>query len=146
MRILFLCSSNIFRSQMAEAFFNNLSKKDFAESAALVKEQYKMHILVVKAMKEEGIDISNQKSKKLTEDMLKRADFIIFMNKNLKSHLNSIKANIKENCKIEFWNIPDIVAREEDIHLYSDFLKARKIIKKRVINFINQLKNNHFPN
>ncbi len=61
MKVLFLCSSNIFRSQMAEAFFNTYAKKHHSESAALHTPQNNMHALVVRAMKEKGIEISHYK-------------------------------------------------------------------------------------
>ncbi len=139
MNILFLCSSNIFRSQMAEAFFNRFSNRHKAQSAALIKPQEKMHKLVVRAMQEEGIDISKNLSKKVTYRMLKESDVIILMNKNLESFLKELKPLLKQNCKIETWNIPDVVARESDEHLYQDFTKARNIIKKKVKRLINRI-------
>ena len=53
-KVLFLCSSNIFRSQMAEAFFNEYSKNNTAESAGLIEKQDHMHRLVVKVIKEKS--------------------------------------------------------------------------------------------
>jgi len=139
MNILFLCSSNIFRNQMAEAFFNNLSNKHKAKSAALEETQDHMHRLVVKAMAEEGIDISKYISKIATNNLLENADFIIFMNKDLEKYLDNIKPIIKKNIKLEFWDIPDVIAKETDDHLYPKFVKARNIIKSKVIDLINQI-------
>ncbi len=57
-RILFVCSHNSARSQMAEAYFNSLCSGDItAESAGL--EPGTLNPLAVAVMKEEGIDISN---------------------------------------------------------------------------------------
>ena len=139
MNILFLCSSNIFRSQMAEAFFNRFSKEHRAESAALVKPQEKMHALIIRAMKEEGVDISQNKSKKLQEEMLRKADVVVFMNKNLTCFLDSLKPNLKLRAKIEFWDIPDVIAKETDEHLYSEFVKSREIIKEKVSNLLREI-------
>ena len=112
MKILFLCSSNIFRSQIAEAFFNKLSNKYRVQSAALISPQDKMHLFVIKAMKEEGIDISNNKSKKVSEEMLKEADIIILMSENLRPLLNNYNSSLKKSVKIEAWDIPDIISAE----------------------------------
>lgn len=57
-KILFVCSHNSARSQIAEAYFNNLYTGDIvAESAGL--EPGTLNPLAVAVMKEEGIDISN---------------------------------------------------------------------------------------
>lgn len=132
MKVLFLCSANIFRSQMAEVFFNKYSKKNVAESAALIKPQEKMNALVVRAMKEEGLDISKNISKKVTQNMLDHADILILMNPSLKEYL-------KENKPIEVWEIPDIVAKETDEHLYPEFVKARDIIESKVKKLVKRL-------
>ena len=61
-RVLFVCIHNAARSQMAEAFLNDLGRGKFiAESAGL--EPGQLNPLVVKVMKDEGMDISGKKSK-----------------------------------------------------------------------------------
>ena len=61
-KVLFVCVHNAARSQMAEAFMNHLCGDRFiAESAGL--EPGVLNPLVVEAMKETGIDISNNKTK-----------------------------------------------------------------------------------
>lgn len=125
MKVLFLCSSNVFRSQIAEAFFNKYSKNSRAESAALIKPQNKMHPFVIKAMKEENIDISKNKSKKVTDKMIDSADLIVLLNPDLKQYFN-------KNKKTLIWDIPDIVAKETDEHLYPEFIKTRNLIKGKI--------------
>ena len=62
MNILFVCVHNSARSQMAEAFLNNLAGDKFkAESAGF--EPGTLNTIVVEAMKEIGIDISNNQTK-----------------------------------------------------------------------------------
>lgn len=57
-KILFVCSHNSARSQMAEAYFNTMYNGNItAESAGI--EPGKLNPLVIAVMKEEGIDISN---------------------------------------------------------------------------------------
>ncbi len=62
LKVLFLCIHNSARSQMAEAFLNHLGAGKFeAESAGY--EPGKLNPYVVRVMKEEGIDISGNKTK-----------------------------------------------------------------------------------
>jgi arsenate reductase len=67
--ILFVCIHNSARSQMAEAFLNHLGADRFeAQSAGL--EPGKLNPVVVEAMREVGIDISNNRTKSVS-DMMK---------------------------------------------------------------------------
>src|SRR5574344_130132 len=60
-KVLFVCIHNSARSQMAETFLNQLGGDKFeAESAGL--EPGNLNPIVVDAMKEIGIDISNNKT------------------------------------------------------------------------------------
>ena len=62
LKILFLCIHNSARSQMAEAYLNKYSGGNFiAESAGL--EAGNLNPLAVQVMKEDGIDISQNKTK-----------------------------------------------------------------------------------
>lgn len=61
-RVLFICVHNSARSQMAEAFLKEVARDKFdVESAGL--EPGKLNPIVVEAMKEIGIDISQNKTK-----------------------------------------------------------------------------------
>jgi arsenate reductase len=61
-RVLFVCIHNSARSQMAEAFLNQICGDTFeAHSAGL--EPGKLNPVVVEAMREVGIDISGNKTK-----------------------------------------------------------------------------------
>src|ERR1043165_6218466 len=61
-RVLFVCVHNSARSQMAEAFLNSLAPKQF-EAASAGLEAGKLNPYAVEVMKEEGIDISGNKTK-----------------------------------------------------------------------------------
>ena len=63
MRVLFVCTQNSARSQIAEAFLNKLAGDRFeAHSAGF--EAGQLNQLVVEAMREAGIDISQNKTKR----------------------------------------------------------------------------------
>jgi arsenate reductase len=65
-KVLFVCVHNSARSQMAEAFLNNLAGDRFqAESAGM--EPGVLNPLAVEAMKEIGIDISRNETKSVFE-------------------------------------------------------------------------------
>ncbi len=76
--VLFVCIGNSGRSQMAEAFFNNLSKTWKAISAG-TKPDDNIHPYTIQVMKEVGVDVSKQKPKLLTREMIEKADKIITM-------------------------------------------------------------------
>jgi arsenate reductase (thioredoxin) len=77
--VVFVCIHNAGRSQMAEAFFNQMAQgKAFAFSAG-TQPGDKVNPVVVAVMKEAGIDISGNKPKMLTLEMIEKADKMITM-------------------------------------------------------------------
>jgi arsenate reductase len=65
-KVLFVCIHNSARSQMAEAFLNELCGDEFeAQSAGI--EPGRLNPIVVQAMQEIGIDISKSRTKGVTE-------------------------------------------------------------------------------
>ncbi len=80
--ILFVCVENAGRSQMAEAFANHYGKGNFTFLSAGNKPADKVNPIVVEAMKEKGIDISENKPKLLTFQMANDSDLIVTMGCN----------------------------------------------------------------
>lgn len=77
--ILFVCVHNSGRSQMAEAFFNKLAKGKARALSAGTQPASEVNPVVVEAMREAGINISGNKPKMLTMNMVKKADRMITM-------------------------------------------------------------------
>ena len=77
--VLFVCVENAGRSQMAEGFFRKYVPQGYMTLSAGTKPSSKINPLVVGVMKEVGIDISNQKSKEITEDMMRNSEKIVNM-------------------------------------------------------------------
>src|SRR5271157_5726125 len=77
--VLFVCTHNSGRSQMAEAFFNRYAPADMRAISAGSQPAERLNPTVVAAMLEAGIDISSQHPKLLTVDMLDSADIVITM-------------------------------------------------------------------
>ena len=71
--ILFVCVENAGRSQMAEGFFNKHAPRGYRAISAGTRPAGKTNPLAVQAMKEIGIDITKQKSKMITDDMIRNS-------------------------------------------------------------------------
>lgn len=68
--ILFVCVENAGRSQMAEGFFNKYALGRYQAISAGTKPVSHINPVAIEAMREVEIDISNQKSKEITEDII----------------------------------------------------------------------------
>jgi arsenate reductase len=77
--VLFVCVENAGRSQMAEGFFRRYAPRGYMTLSAGTKPSGDINPLAIKVMKEVGIDISNQKSKDITEDMMRNSAKIVNM-------------------------------------------------------------------
>jgi protein-tyrosine-phosphatase len=70
--VLFVCVENAGRSQIAEGFFNRrYAPKGYRAISAGTRPSSQINPAAVQVMKEVGIDISSQKSKIITEDMIR---------------------------------------------------------------------------
>jgi arsenate reductase (thioredoxin) len=100
--ILFVCVENAGRSQMAEGFFNKNAPEDYRAISAGTKPVSQINPVVIEVMKEVGIDISYQKSKEITEDMMRNSFKTVNMG-----------CMVKESCPTLFlpnildWNLED---------------------------------------
>jgi arsenate reductase len=75
-RALFVCIGNAGRSQMAQAFYEELGGE--ARSAGSHPEG-QLHAHVVEAMQDAGIDISARRPKGFTDDDVRWADVVVTM-------------------------------------------------------------------
>jgi protein-tyrosine-phosphatase len=78
-KVLFICVHNSGRSQMAEAFFNQIAQGKAAAISAGTNPATQINSTVVSVMREVGIDIADSKPKMLTAEMLESADRVITM-------------------------------------------------------------------
>ena len=130
--ILFVCLENAGRSQMAEGFFRKYARSLYKGISAGTKPVSQINPLAVEVMKEVGIDISNQKSKDITEDMMRNSAYIVNMG-----------CMEKESCPTLFlhnlvdWHIEDPKGKSIE--------KVREIrdeIEKRVKKLVGNLQTN----
>ncbi len=120
-KILFICKGNSGRSQMAEAFFNYLSKTKNAISAG-IKPDKRIHPWTVRVMKEAGIDVSRRKPKLLTNRKMEKADKIIVMESEVLKNIPS-----EYSSKLERWRIGKLLGKSP-----KKVRVIRNQIKKRV--------------
>lgn len=76
LKILFLCTGNSCRSQMAEGWARKL-KGDVIEAFSAGTETHGLNPNAVKVMAEAGLDISGHKSKKVADLETKEFDYVI---------------------------------------------------------------------
>ncbi len=82
--ILFVCTGNSCRSVMAERFFKHLvadRANEFLVGSAGVGavDGYPASLETLRVMQEQGIDVSNHRSRKITSAMVRTADKIFVM-------------------------------------------------------------------
>ncbi len=79
-KVIFACVHNAGRSQMAAAFFNQLADRTKAEAISAGTEPgLRVHPEVLAVMQEIGIDLSNAKPQKLTQELAEDAALLITM-------------------------------------------------------------------
>lgn len=94
-KIVFVCTGNTCRSSMAEALFKKMladkgKSKEFTVSSCGTHAIFGLSASenAIKAMKEEGVDLSSHKSRPLTEDIL-TADLVLTMTLSQKEYILS---------------------------------------------------------
>jgi arsenate reductase (thioredoxin) len=85
MKILFLCTGNSCRSQMAEGWARHL-KGDALEPHSAGIEPHGLNPLAVKVMAEAGVDISHQRSKGVHEMISVPFDYVITLCGHAEEH------------------------------------------------------------
>jgi arsenate reductase (thioredoxin) len=142
-RVLFLCTGNSVRSQMAEALLRHFGGADFAAFSAGT-EPVGVHPLTVEVMRDAGLDISNQRSKAVSEFRNQDFDFIV----SLCEAAHEQCVGFSANTECIHWAYPDPLLVEgtpaeqkrafskvymelrERIHLW--VLNQRKLLRERV--------------
>jgi arsenate reductase len=78
--VLFACTQNAGRSQIAAALFNRIADPTFARAlSAGTSPADRVHPEVADAMREIGIDIGNAQPRKLTAELASQAQLLVTM-------------------------------------------------------------------
>jgi arsenate reductase len=134
-KLMFLCTANSCRSQMAEGFAH-LFGKTILEVYSSGLMAAGVHRRAIEIMKEIGIDISKQKSEEIDEKLLNQMDIIITLCGHAEQHCPATPPGIKRI----HWPIDDpvgTVGTEEMI--MKEFRRARDEIKDKVQKLVNDL-------
>ena len=78
-KVLFACVENAGRSQMAEGFFKKLAPDGYQGISAGTKPVSEINPLAIQAMKEVDIDISQNQSKLITNEMISESNSVVNM-------------------------------------------------------------------
>jgi arsenate reductase len=119
--VLFVCTGNAARSQIAEGWLKSMKPGLTVVSAGTKPER--LSSMAVKAMLEVGLNISDQTSKHLAKVPWEKADYAITLCGS--ANEECVNMNWPKTCVREHWPI-------EDPETEDDFRKARDEIKTRI--------------
>lgn len=133
-RVLFLCTGNSCRSQMAEGFLKHLGGDKFDVYSAGINPT-EVNPLSVKVMNEIGIDISGQISKSVKEFLGQKFDYVITVCDNAKQTCPVFSGKYK---KIH-WNLEDPAgAQGTDEERLKVFREVRDKMRDKIQHFLQQ--------
>jgi arsenate reductase len=134
-KIMFLCTANSCRSQMAEGFARAYGTGLIeVYSAGLMAAG--VHKRAAAVMKEIGIDISRQESKTIDESLLRKMDIVV----TLCSYAENLCPSTPPEIRRIHWPIKDPVGtRGTEDEIMNDFRRARDEIKQRVQGLIREI-------
>jgi len=104
--VLFICTHNAGRSQMAQAFFERHAPADVRAESAGSDPAHELWPDVVEVMREIGIDLSGRRPHKLTLEMQLHADWALTMG------CGDVCPYVP--TMVESWDIPDPAGRTID--------------------------------
>jgi arsenate reductase len=133
--ILYLCTGNSCRSQMAEGWTRQLGGEDFhAESAGI--EAHGKNPRAIAVMDEAGVDISGQESTIVTDEMLQRADVLV----TVCGHADEQCPVLPSGLRKVHWPLTDPAkATGTEDQIMSAFRDTRDEVKRRVIGLLTLL-------
>jgi arsenate reductase len=127
-KVMFVCTGNSARSQMAEGFARHYGYgRVEAHSAGMEPSQ--LNPYAVRAMQEKGIDISGQQSKGLDWDLARKMDVVI----TVCGHANESCPVLPPEVKRLHWPLEDpAAATGTDAEILATFRRIRDQVESRV--------------
>ena len=119
-KVIFACVHNAGRSQMAAAFFNQLADRQKAEAVSAGTDPgLRVHPEVLAVMQEVGIDLSEAKPQKLTEELARKAQLLITMG-------CGDKCPYVPGLRRDDWPLPDPKGRPlDEVRAVRDDIRSR---------------------
>jgi len=126
--ILFVCTGNSCRSQMAEGWAKWFGRPLFEIQSAGI-EAHGKNPRAIAVMKEAGVDISQQESTRVTDSMLADADLVVTVCGHADEHCPLLPDGVKK----EHWPLDDPAkARGTEEEIMETFRASRDDIRSRV--------------
>jgi protein-tyrosine-phosphatase len=127
-RVLFLCTGNSTRSQMAEALLGWISNGT-VEARSAGSHPKSLHPNAIRAMGERGIDLSGRRSKHMGPFTRRRFDYVI----TLCDRVREICPDFRGPPQLIHWSIPDpAVKGDTDEETYPAFERTAAELETRI--------------
>lgn len=120
--IYFICTGNSCRSQMAEGLGKHILGQDYEVYSAGI-ETHGVNPKAVKAMAEIDIDISENTSDLIDNEILKKADLVVTLCSDADQNCPMVPPGVKK----EHWGFDDPAGKE-----WSEFQRVRDEIGARI--------------
>jgi len=134
LKILFLCTGNSCRSQMAEGFARALKRNQIDAFSAGV-EPHGMNKTAVKVMAEAGVDISSQRSKHIDEFKDVPLDYVV----TVCGHANETCPVFPGKTKVIHVGFDDPPALAKDAKSEGEALQHYRRVRDEIRKFIETL-------
>jgi len=136
MNLLFLCTGNACRSQMAEGWGRRLGG-DWLRVQSAGIEAHGKNPRAIAVMAEAGVDISGQESTRVTDEMLAAADVLVTVCGHADEHCPALPAGMRRI----HWPLEDPArATGTEAEIMAVFRASRDDIRRRVAALIDELK------
>jgi arsenate reductase len=130
-KVLFLCTGNSARSQMAEGFLRHMAGDKFEVFSAGIKPT-QINPLAIKVMAEAGVDISKHRSKSAMEFIGENFDYVITVCDNARQTCPVFPGNYEK----VHWDLEDpAIAQGTEEEKLEIFRKTRDKIKEFILVF-----------
>lgn len=140
-RVLFLCTGNACRSQMAEGWARALGG-DRLEARSAGIEAHGQNPRAIAVMQEAGVDISGQESTRLTPEMLQGVDRVVTVCGHADEHCPVLPPGVRK----EHWPLEDPArASGSEAAVMATFRACRDEIRRRVQRLIDDLEQQDRP-
>ncbi|MBF0633223.1 MAG: arsenate reductase (thioredoxin) [Nitrospinae bacterium] len=134
-RILFICTGNSCRSQMAEGWARHLGGGAVVTDSAGI-EAHGKNPRAIAVMAEAGVDISAQESTRLTDEMLRDADIVVTVCGHADEHCPVAPPGVKKL----HWPLNDPArAQGSEEEIMSQFRATRDEVKHMVSELLEEL-------
>ncbi len=140
--ILFLCTGNSCRSQIAEGWAKWYGRPLFEIQSAGI-ESHGKNPRAIAVMKQAGVDISNQESTTVSDEMLQAADLVVTVCGHADEHCPALPADTNK----EHWPLDDPAkASGSEEEIMQVFRASRDDIEQRVKDLLARYSNHTTTN